>query len=67
MTSRKAQNRALERAGYRFHSGWLPVTNPAGPRFDAQVEAFRPDVERVTAEPPLPAGWPKGKPRKPAS
>jgi hypothetical protein len=65
VTTRKVQKRRLERAGFRFHSGWLPETNPAGARFDAQVEAFRPDVEALQAEGPLPRGWPKGKPRKP--
>jgi hypothetical protein len=65
MTDRKTQKRRLERAGFRFHSGWLPETNPAGPRFDAQVEAFRYEVEWLMSQEPQPRGWPKGKPRKP--
>ena len=64
MTTRKTQKQRLERAGYRFHSGWLPEGNPAGPRFDAQVAAFRGEVDAIMAEPPQPRGWPKGKPRK---
>ena len=66
MTDRKTQKRRLERAGFRFHSGWLPVDNPAGKRFDDQVEAFREDAEKAAAGPALPIGWPKGKPRKPS-
>jgi hypothetical protein len=64
VTDRKTAKRALERAGFRFHSGWLPETNPVGARFDAQVDAFRPEVEALMAEAPQPRGWPKGKPRK---
>jgi hypothetical protein len=64
MTDRKAQQRRLEGAGFRFHSGWLPEANPVGARFDAQTEAFRAEVEALKAEAPRPRGWPKGKPRK---
>jgi hypothetical protein len=59
MTDRKAQKRRLERAGFVFHSGWLPANNPAGPRFAGQVEAFREDVDRVLNEPPKPRGRPR--------
>jgi hypothetical protein len=64
MTDRKTAKRALERADFHFHSGWLHKSNPIGARFDAQVEAFRPEVEALQAQAPQPRGWPKGKPRK---
>jgi hypothetical protein len=64
MTDHKARQRRLERAGFTFHSGWLPTANPAGKRFDDQVEMFAEDVAAIVAEAPLPRGWPKGKPRK---
>lgn len=67
MTSRATIKSRLERAGFTFHSGWLPAANPAGKRFDDQVAMFAEDVAAIAAEAPLPRGWPKGKPRKPSA
>lgn len=58
-TDRKAHKRRLERAGFRFYSGWLPEKNPRGPQFAQQVEMHREDVAKVLAEPVKPRGRPR--------
>ena len=57
-TPAKTRTDRLERAGYRFYSGWLPEKNPAGPKFAAQVEMYAADVDAISAA-PLPRGRPK--------
>jgi hypothetical protein len=59
MTDRKAKQRRLERAGFRYYAGgWLPEKNPAGPAFAAQVEAYADDIEALLSEPAKPRGRP---------
>ena len=58
-TPAKTRTDRLERAGYRFYSGWLPEKNPAGPKFAAQVEMYAADVDAISAAP-----RPRGRPKK---
>jgi alpha-galactosidase len=59
MTDRKTQKRRLERAGFVHVAGWVPAAYAA--RVQAQVDAHRDDVRRVTDAPVAP----RGRPRKP--
>jgi hypothetical protein len=57
MTTRKTQKRRLERAGFVHVAGWVPAAYAA--RVQAQVDAYRVDVQAVLDEPVLPRGRPR--------
>ncbi len=66
MTDRKAKQRRLERAGYVYVAGWLPVSSRNLPYADTDAETIRDlmgvyalDVARIGQEPPKPRGRPK--------
>lgn len=57
MTSRKAQQRRLERAGYQHVAGWLPIEDAR--KVSRLIEDNRERAEDIAASPPLPVGRPR--------
>jgi hypothetical protein len=58
MTTRKAKKLRLERAGFVHLSGWVLAEDDRGLDFCLAIEKYRPEVQRIAAEPPKPRGRP---------
>lgn len=53
----KTQQRRLERAGFRYVTGWIPASDAE--RIESEIAQHEPARERILAEPALPRGRPR--------